>query len=63
MANRYGRHYIVGNEADQPRPMVYLHAGWRQRRFNHRRRGPSLRPLALVGVALLALGLRYLIPW
>jgi hypothetical protein len=40
MTSRYGQHHIVGSEAGRPRPMVYLHAGWRHRRFIRRRRFP-----------------------
>ena len=52
MTNRFGRHYIAGCEADRPRPMVYIHAGWRQKRF--RRAGGTwiVLSLGLAGAVL-----------
>lgn len=58
MANQYGRHYIVGDETDQPRPIVYLHPGWRHRRFRgaRPRRAPALLMAGLMA-AIAAIGL------
>ncbi|CAN7638429.1 hypothetical protein LJR219_005002 [Phenylobacterium sp. LjRoot219] len=62
MINRYGRHYIVGDETGRPRPIVYLHAGWRLRRFRGRQ-GASRRlrvvlPGALTLIAVLWIAAR-----
>ena len=57
MTRRFEKHNIVGSEADEARPIAYMHKGFVARKGRDRRRPIQLLGLAILLATLLAVWL------